>query len=152
MNKHCFREFIHANKNKLPGARHPDSLPGYTGCRCNQRLHVARLRDYVLQYQTNEKLTLRTGYSYADAPWKDVNTLFNVLAPATVEQHASVGATYNLDKQSRINFAYTHAFRNTIEGTSTITGPQTGYVRMLQNIVQISYSRDLGIQSNRDRP
>ena len=98
-----------------------------------------------LQYQANEKLTLRTGYSYADAPWKDVNTLFNVLAPATVEQHASLGATYNLDKQSRINFAYTHAFRNTIEGTSTFTGPQTGYVRMLQNIVQISYSRDLGI-------
>ena len=98
-----------------------------------------------LQYQANEKLTLRDGYSAADAPWKDVNTLFNVLAPATVEQHASLGASYNLDKQSRINFAYTHAFRNTIEGTSTFTGPQTGYVRMLQNIVQISYSRDLGI-------
>ena len=97
-----------------------------------------------LQYQVNEKLTLRGGYSDANAPWKDVNTLFNVLAPATVEKHASLGATDNLDKQSRINFAYTHAFQNTIEGTSTFTGPQTGYVRMLQNVVQISYSRDIG--------
>ena len=97
-----------------------------------------------LQYQASEKLTLRAGYSDADEPWKNVNTLFNVLAPATVEKHASVGATYNLDRQSRIGFAFTHAFQNTIEGTSTLTGPQTGYVRMSQNMLQISYSRDIG--------
>jgi long-chain fatty acid transport protein len=97
-----------------------------------------------VQYQASEKLTLRTGFSAADEPWKNVNTLFNILAPATVEKHASLGASYNLNKQSRINVAYTHAFRNTIEGTSTFTGPQTGYVRMHQNMVQISYSHDIG--------
>jgi long-chain fatty acid transport protein len=97
-----------------------------------------------VQYRASEKLTLRAGYSDADEPWKNVNTLFNVLAPATVEKHASLGATYNLDKQSRINFAFTHAFRNTIDGTSTLTGPQTGYVRMSQNMLQIGYSRDFG--------
>jgi len=43
-------------------------------------------------------------------------------------------------------FAFTHAFKNTIEGTSTFTGPQTGYVRMRQNMLQISYSRDIGFQ------
>ncbi|TNG03443.1 MAG: transporter [Gammaproteobacteria bacterium] len=99
-----------------------------------------------LQYQVNDNLTLRAGYSDADEPWKDVNTLFNVLAPATVEKHASLGATYKLDKQSRVNLAFTHAFENTIEGTSQFTGPQTGHVRMSQNILQISYSRNIGIQ------
>lgn len=99
-----------------------------------------------LQYQVNDKLTLRTGYSDADEPWKDVNTLFNVLAPATLEKHASLGATYKLDKQSRVNFAFTHAFENTIEGTSQFTGPQTGHVRMSQNILQIGYSRNIGIK------
>jgi long-chain fatty acid transport protein len=98
-----------------------------------------------LQYRANERLTLRAGYSDADEPWKNVNTLFNVLAPATVEKHASLGATYQLGKQSRISLAYTHAFRNTIEGTSTLTGPQTGYVRMRQNMLQIGYSRDIGL-------
>jgi long-chain fatty acid transport protein len=97
-----------------------------------------------LQYQASDKLTLRAGFSAADEPWKNVNTLFNVLAPATVKKHASLGASYNVDKQSRINFAYTHAFKNTIQGTSTFTGPQTGYVRMRQNMLQISYSRDIG--------
>ena len=99
-----------------------------------------------LQYQVNDKLTLRAGYSDADEPWKDVNTLFNVLAPATVEKHASLGATYKLDRQSGVNLAFTHAFENTIEGTSQFTGPQTGHVRMSQNILQISYSRNIGIQ------
>ena len=97
-------------------------------------------------YQVNDKLTLRAGYSDADEPWKDVNTLFNVLAPATVEKHASLGATYKLDRQSGVNLAFTHAFENTIEGTSQYTGPQTGHVRMSQNILQISYSRNIGIQ------
>lgn len=99
-----------------------------------------------LQYQVSGKLTLRAGFSDADEPWDDVNTLFNVLAPATVERHASLGATYDMDKQGSINFAFTHAFQNTIEGTSQLTGPQTGHVRMSQNILQISYSRDLGLQ------
>jgi len=98
-----------------------------------------------MQYQVSEKWTLRAGYSDGDEPWKNVNTLFNVLAPATVEKHASLGATYRLDKKSSFNFAYTHAFTNTIEGTSTFTGPQTGYVRMQQNMLQIGYTRELGI-------
>ncbi len=98
-----------------------------------------------LQYRVSDKLTLRTGYSAADKPWKNVNTLFNVLAPATIEKHASLGASYDLNKRNRINFAYTHAFKNTIQGTSTFTGPQTGYVRMRQNMLQISYSRDIGL-------
>jgi long-chain fatty acid transport protein len=97
-----------------------------------------------LQYEANEKFTLRAGYSYGEEPWKNVNTLFNVLAPATIEKHLSLGGTFKLDKQSRINFAYTHAFKNTIQGTSQFTGPQTGYVRMHQNMLQISYSRDFG--------
>ena len=98
-----------------------------------------------MQYHVSEKWTLRAGYSAGDEPWKNVNTLFNVLAPATVEKHASLGATYRLDKKSSFNFAYTHAFTNTIEGTSTFTGPQTGYVRMQQNMLQIGYTRELGI-------
>jgi long-chain fatty acid transport protein len=97
-----------------------------------------------LRYQATERLTLRTGYSYGEEPWKNVNTLFNVLAPATIEKHASLGATYKLDKHSRVSFAYTHAFTNTIDGTSTFTGPQTGYVRMDQDMVQFAYSRDIG--------
>ena len=39
-----------------------------------------------VQYQGGERWTLRAGYSQGDVPWKNVNTLFNVLAPATIER------------------------------------------------------------------
>jgi long-chain fatty acid transport protein len=94
------------------------------------------------QYQLSDKWTLRAGYSDGDVPWKNVNTLFNILAPATIEKHASAGATYRLDRKSSINVSYTHAFTNTVQGTSTFTGPQTGYVRMHQDMLQIGYARE----------
>ncbi len=70
-----------------------------------------------------------------------MNTLFNILAPATIKNHASIGATYNLTKDSDIVASLTHAFENKIHGTSSFTGPQTGYVEMYQNDFQISYAR-----------
>jgi long-chain fatty acid transport protein len=96
------------------------------------------------QYALNDKWTLRAGFSYGDVPWDDVNTLFNVLAPATIEKHASLGGSYRLDKMHSINFSYTHAFMNTVNGTSTFTGPQTGYVRMQQDMLQIGYTYEFG--------
>ena len=96
------------------------------------------------QYELNDKWTLRAGFSYGDVPWDDVNTLFNVLAPATIEKHASLGGSYRLDRKHSINFAYTHAFMNTVNGTSTFTGPQTGYVRMQQDMLQIGYTYEFG--------
>jgi long-chain fatty acid transport protein len=94
----------------------------------------------ALQYQYNSKLTVRTGYSHGDEPWDNDNTLFNILAPATIQNHLSAGLTYRFNDQSALNVAYTHAFKNTIQGTSTLTGPQTGHVRMHQNDLQIGYS------------
>jgi long-chain fatty acid transport protein len=96
------------------------------------------------QYELNDKWTLRAGFSYGDVPWDDVNTLFNVLAPATIEKHASLGGSYRLDRKRSINFSYTHAFMNTVNGTSTFTGPQTGYVRMQQDMLQIGYTYEFG--------
>jgi len=98
-----------------------------------------------MQYQPNETWTLRAGYSDGDVPWENVNTLFNILAPATIETHASLGGSYRLDRRSSINFAYTHAFTNTVQGTSTFTGSQTGYVRMQQDMLQIGYTHEFGI-------
>jgi long-chain fatty acid transport protein len=98
-----------------------------------------------IQYQANEQWTLRAGYSNGDVPWEDVNTLFNILAPATIEKHASLGGSYRLDKKNTVSFAYTHAFTNTVYGSSTFTGPQTGYVRMKQDMLQVSYSHEFGI-------
>ena len=114
-------------------------------------------------YQLTDKLSFTAGlrYSYEEKDAEIASLIDNQNSPCNIVEGPDcpydfvddddwsnvapkLGATYNLDKQSRISIAYTHAFDNAIEGTSTFTGPQTGHVRMHQNMLQISYSRDLG--------
>jgi len=93
-----------------------------------------------LQYTLNDSWVLRGGFSHGDKPWSGANTLFNVLAPATTTDHASLGFTYAINKHSDIVFAYTHAFQSKIKGTSQFTGSQTGYVQMYQDDVEVSWA------------
>jgi long-chain fatty acid transport protein len=51
--------------------------------------------------------------------------LFNFLAPAVVEHHATLGLSYRPNKNMEWNFNYMHAFSNTIKGPTAL-GPQGG--------------------------
>jgi long-chain fatty acid transport protein len=94
-----------------------------------------------VQWEYNPKLTLRAGVSHADQLFDNGESLFNVLAPATVRTHASLGMTYRLDKSSAISLAYTRAFEEKIKGQNpNFTGPQTGSVQMDQHELEISWS------------
>jgi long-chain fatty acid transport protein len=47
-----------------------------------------------VQYGVNNKLQVRAGYNYGKSPIPNNQVTFNLLAPATVEDHYSVGFTY----------------------------------------------------------
>lgn len=80
-----------------------------------------------MQWQYSPKLTLRARVSHADQLFENGEALFNVLAPATVCTHASLGMTYRLEHGNAISLAYTHAFDEKIAGQNpNFTGPQTG--------------------------
>lgn len=68
---------------------------------------------FGVQYKLNDTWTLRTGYNYGKSPIRDGNGAgeleFNVLAPATVEKHYTVGATYVLNPQMELSFAGMYA-------------------------------------------
>jgi long-chain fatty acid transport protein len=71
-----------------------------------------------LAYDLNEKWTVRAGYNYGKTPIHENDSLeFNVLAPATVEKHYTVGGTYRVDNNQEINFAYQHGQKNTLKTT-----------------------------------
>jgi len=69
-----------------------------------------------IEYAYSEKLDLRSGINYAEAPMGPEDVLFNMLAPATTELHLTLGATYHWRKDIEISGSYVHAFENTIEG------------------------------------
>ena len=92
------------------------------------------------QWEYSPKLILRAGFSHADQLFDNGAALFNVLAPATVRTHASLGMTYRLDKGNAITVAYTRAFYEEIDGQNpTFTGPQTGSVQMDQHELEVSW-------------
>jgi len=71
-----------------------------------------------------------------------------LLAPATVEDHATLGATWAIDKQSEVTFHYMHAFKNEIKGkgsTPEVIHPifklGEANIKMHQDSFGIGYSR-----------
>jgi long-chain fatty acid transport protein len=76
-------------------------------------------------YDYNDNWSFRAGYNYGKAPMPKDQVLFNFLAPAVVEHHATLGLSYRPNKNMEWNFNYMHAFSNTIKGPTAL-GPQGG--------------------------
>ncbi|GAA0425295.1 hypothetical protein GCM10009133_37310 [Cocleimonas flava] len=74
-----------------------------------------------VKHQLNNRLTLLAGYNHGKSPIPETETAFNVLAPATVEDHITLGMDYKLSKTSNLTFQYMHAFENKIKGDGTLT-------------------------------
>ncbi len=98
-----------------------------------------------VSYDWSPSLTLRAGYNYAETPIQENESLeFNVLAPATTEQHYTVGATYRVGKAHEWSFAYQHAQRNTLKTVIDANAglPFSGPVEteLYINTVEVGYS------------
>lgn len=92
-------------------------------------------------YQASPKLTLRAGYSYNDQPVQGDQAFLNILAPGVVQQHLSLGATWNIDQKQEVSVAYTHALEKTVHGTIPAAfGGGEANLTMDQNILGVSYS------------
>lgn len=95
-----------------------------------------------LTYDVNPALKLRGGYNHCGLPFDSAQTFFNLLAPAVIQDHLHVGATVALKGGKEINFAYVHAFDNTVHGLNSIApgnGGGNANLRMYQNSFQVSF-------------
>jgi long-chain fatty acid transport protein len=72
-----------------------------------------------IEYEYSSALTLRAGYNRSDNPIQARDVTFNILAPGVVQNHLTLGFTYNVDKGSEITMAYMHAFKNSVSGPAT---------------------------------
>lgn len=93
--------------------------------------------------QATPKLALMAGFNHGKAPLGAEDTFFNVLAPATVEDHLSLGFEYNLNKTSSIIGSYRHAFANKIKGLQSPDSRkfQPFDLEMQQDAIGIAFSK-----------
>lgn len=71
-----------------------------------------------VEYAYDKSLTLRAGYGRSDNPIESRDVTFNILAPGVVQDHYTLGLTYNVDKNMELSAAYMHAPRVTVIGSS----------------------------------
>jgi long-chain fatty acid transport protein len=93
-------------------------------------------------YNINPSLTIRGGYNHSGLPFANTQTFFNLLAPAVVQNHLHLGATWNLREGKEINIAYVHAFQKTVNGVNSIppsAGGGNANLSMYQNSIDISF-------------
>lgn len=95
-----------------------------------------------VEYKYSQKLVLRGGYSHNDSPIEGAplgEVTFNILAPAVIEDHITLGFTYTLASGNEVSMAYMHGFSNDVKGTNPFFGG-TDTIEMYQNSIGIQYS------------
>ena len=83
--------------------------------------------------------TWRLGFSHGEQPIPDSEVLFNILAPATVEDHLTFGFTRQLGSDSELTFHAMHALNNSVSGTNPFDPSQTVEIEMNQFEFGVSY-------------
>jgi len=108
-----------------------DSSPGRINCLGGSNGAGFGWRDmtiYKLGYQHNwsKDLILRAGYSYGEQPIPRDSVMFNIVAPAVLEEHFTVGFTQKMSKDTDLNFEMMYAPNNPVIGGAGPNGALLG--------------------------
>jgi len=91
-------------------------------------------------YQLDDTWTLRGGYSFTDQPIPKDQMTFNILAPAVMEDHFSVGFTRKQAGGNELNLSFMYAPEQTVKGPNNFDPTQTVEFSMHQFELEVSYS------------
>ena len=85
---------------------------------------------------------LMAGYSFGQNPIDEKNVMFNILAPAVIENHVTFGISKDIAKNHEITVAFMYAFENSILGPNPMEAPnqQTIEIGMKQWQVEVGYA------------
>jgi long-chain fatty acid transport protein len=104
-------------------------------------VHVWKLG---VEYAVDSAWTVRAGYSHANNPIAARDVTFNILAPAVIEDHYTLGFTYAMTKDSEVTMAYMHAAESSTSGSSLFniwTGNTSGTekIKMYEDSLGATY-------------
>jgi long-chain fatty acid transport protein len=93
-------------------------------------------------FQVSKDLVIRAGWNHGSQPIPASETLFNVIAPAVVEDHLTLGFTMNMQGGAELSGYYMHAFEETVNGTGGAGfGAGNADISMSQNAFGITYGK-----------
>lgn len=93
-----------------------------------------------VQWQSSENWIWRGGFSYGEQPIPDSEVLFNILAPAVIEYHATLGVTKKIGNNHELDFTLMRAFPKEVQGPNALDPQQTIKLKMDQWEFSVGYS------------
>lgn len=93
-------------------------------------------------YAASNRLTLRAGISHADQPIRSSQTFMNILAPGVIQDHVSLGASWEISPEQSISMSYTRALEEKVKGNNSIPesfGGGEADLEMSQDIVGVAW-------------
>ena len=94
-----------------------------------------------VQYPISPSLELRAGASFAEHPIDSSEVLFNILAPAVVENHYTLGLTQKLSGDREVNLAFMYSPTEKQVGSNPFDPTQTIEIEIYQYDFEISFSK-----------
>lgn len=97
---------------------------------------------FGVQWVASPAVTLRAGYAYAKQPIPESEVLFNILAPGTIEQHVTLGASAKVGGKSTLHLAVVRALSKSVTGPNPleVPGRQTIELKMDQWLFDLGVS------------
>lgn len=92
------------------------------------------------EWSTSPDWTWRAGYSHGSQPIPNTEVLFNILAPAVIEDHIAAGFTKKTGSGGSFNFAFMYALKGDQTGINPFDPSQTITIEMDQFEFELSYS------------
>jgi len=84
--------------------------------------------------------TWRVGYSKGDQPIPSSEVLFNILAPAVMDEHYTFGFTKEMGKSNELTFAAMYAPENEVSGPNPLDPAQKITLKMYQYDLGVSWA------------
>jgi long-chain fatty acid transport protein len=78
------------------------------------------------QWSAGNDMTWRAGFSHGDQPIPEIETMFNILAPATIEDHLTVGFTRGLPSGNEWSLSFMYALNNKVKGPASMNPMTSG--------------------------
>ncbi len=91
------------------------------------------------QWEASADWTWRVGYSHGSQPIPTTEVVFNIIAPAVIEDHVTFGFTNKTSTTSELNFRFMHALENSINGANTLNPSQQVTLKMKQYEAELSW-------------
>jgi long-chain fatty acid transport protein len=93
-----------------------------------------------MEWNNGSDWTWRGGYSNGSQPIPSTEAMFNILAPAVIEDHIALGFSKKNSKGGQLNFSFMYAPEGKVSGPKTFDTTQNIEIRMHQYEVELSYS------------